>query len=143
MTNDTSTVCGQSPRQSVSGLAVSVQKRHRQPRVILQTLGYGVAGGLGAIAFQAAMNQLYTSTYVRLSRCSEILPRSPINRSSKFQMSGSVIPWSLLFSVNQRPFVFSFPPSRLRCSTQSTFCFVCLTEFPGRNIKLGTPGWLT
>jgi CIC family chloride channel protein len=51
----------------VRRLASYFQKLHRQPRVIIQTLAYGVAGGLGAIAFQVAMNQLYRVTYGRLA----------------------------------------------------------------------------
>jgi CIC family chloride channel protein len=52
----------------VSKFVSYFQKLHRQPRVILQTLAYGVAGGLGAIAFQVAMNQLYRNAYGRLAR---------------------------------------------------------------------------
>lgn len=51
-------------------LASYFQKLHRQPRVILQTLVYGIVGAFGAIAFQVAMNGLFSATYGRLAAAS-------------------------------------------------------------------------
>jgi CIC family chloride channel protein len=57
----------------VRKLVSYLQKLHHQPRVILQTLAYGIAGGCGAIAFQVAMNALYRATYIRLATQTKVV----------------------------------------------------------------------